>query len=134
MKYEKMHRSYRHVVGGKAVPSDKLINDLGDDAIYYIGTFSEYNPIGIKNNLAVFVKKEWNGTNQKRDFKLKGYEQKSAGGYCGAKNNYNVSLKFSKEQLLRIANAMDDSDNLVIAKMDSIDRGQFLMDIDLITK
>ena len=57
MEYEKRHRAYRPTIGGLSVGGNKMINDLGDKAIYYIGTFSEFNPIGLNSiagyNLAV---------------------------------------------------------------------------------
>lgn len=121
MEYKLMHRSYRPTKGGRAVPGDKLINDLGKDAVDYIGTFSEYNPIGLnsREDLAVHVVKETTqSVNQQKPFKLEGFKVKSGMHLHSDKYNCNSSVAFSKQDLLRIAHAMDDTDRLQVDYVD----------------
>lgn len=134
MKYEIRHRSYRPTIGGKSVPKSKTINDLGKDAVYYIGSFSEFNPLGYVDDIAVYVKKEPTASiNQQKPFKLPGFNLKKGMGYHGSDFNNNRAVEFSKQDLLRIANAMDDTDSLQIAMPDSYP-GRFVEDIKEITK
>jgi hypothetical protein len=112
MKHELKHRSYRPTVGGQAVGIDKLINDL-DNPEYYTGTYSVYNPIGIngRGDLAVHVHKQWTGSsNEQKPFRLEGFRLKSGMHLHSEDYNCNSSVGFSKQDLLRIANAMDDTD------------------------
>lgn len=135
MEYKLMHRSYRPTIGGHAVPSSKLINDLKEQAINYIGTFSEYNPIGFSNRMAVFVNKGITSSiNQQRPFRLPGFKLKGGLGYHGSEFNNNYAISFSKEDLLRIANAMDETDTLQIAIPDSIKKTVFEKGVKEVTK
>lgn len=119
MEYKLMHRAYRPTIGGLAVSNDKLINDLKDQAINYIGTFSEYNPIGYEDRIAVYIKKETTSSiNQQKPFKLPGFRLKRGMSYHGSDFNNNKAISFDKQDLLRIANAMDDTDSLQIAITD----------------
>jgi len=130
-----MHRAYRPTIGGLAVPEDRLINDLKDMAIYYIGSFSEFNPIGLIGRLAVYVRKNTTvSINQQHDFKLPGFVLKSGLGYHGSDFNNNTAIKFTKRDLLRIANEMDDTDELQIALVDSIDTNKFKKSIKIVTQ
>ena len=135
MKYELKHYAYRPTIGGKSVPyGDKIINDLEKDAINYIGTFSEYNPIGLQQSMAVYIKKETTSSiNQQIPFKLLGFRLQLGLGYHGSKFNNNRAIKFSKQELLRIAHAMDETDSLQIAIPDYLDREQFMSDIEIVT-
>lgn len=134
MKYEIRHRSYRPTIGGKSVPEGSMINDLGDHAVYYIGSFSEFNPIGLIDDIAVYVRKETTTSiNQQKPFKLIGFELEGGLNYHGDTFNNNEAIEFSKEDLLRIANAMDDTDTLQIAVVDSIDEYSFEKDIKKVT-
>jgi hypothetical protein len=119
MEYEKKHYAYRPTIGGSSVSTDKLINDLKEKAIYYIGTFREYNPIGYQDGIAAIVRKETTkSVNQQKDFNLPGFKLKRGMGYHGTDFNNNKAISFSKQDLLRIANAMDDTDDLWISVPD----------------
>lgn len=133
MKYEKRHHAYKPTLGGSSVPSDSLINDLGKRAIDYIGTFSEYNPIGYSNRMAVIVRKNNCTHYPQRDFKLKGFQLKSGMGYHSEKFNNNYGIKFSKEDLLRIAHTMDETDELHVMIPDSIDEDLFQKQVKIVT-
>lgn len=121
MKHEIMHRAYKPTIGGLAVPKDRLINDLGDRAVDYIGSYSEYNPIGYSDGMAVVVRKETCTHYPQRPFKLPGFELEDGLSYHSSEFNNNLGIKFSKQDLLRIANAMDETDELHIMIPDSID-------------
>lgn len=117
MKYERRHYAYTPIKGGTSVPDSRLINDLDTEdskmAIHYIGTFSEYNPIHYKRNVegllasavvksstSLFCQKEFNCHGQS----VKNNAPMAEPGHC------NLSLSLNKQELLLIANAMDDSD------------------------
>ena len=119
MDYEKRHYAYRPTIGGSSVLASKLINDLKEQAVNYIGTFKEYNPIGYVDGIAVIVRKQnTKSVNQQKDFILPGFELKRGMGYHGSDFNNNKAINFSKQDLLRIANAMDDTDDLWISVPD----------------
>lgn len=117
MEYKRMHRSYRPTVGGRAVPDDMMINDLKEDAIYYIGTFSEYNPIGITNGLLACVWKNTSSIFPKKDFKLPGFILQGGLNTVGGNITCNQSIGFTKTQLLQIAAAMDEDDKLLVSEV-----------------
>lgn len=134
MKYEKRHHAYKPTLGGRSVPADNLINDLKERAIDYIGTFSEMNPIGYENQLAVIVRKDNCTIHPQKDFKLKGFKLKAGMGYHGTEFNNNYGIKFSKQDLLRIANEMDTTDELHIVLPDNIDKGFFMKQVKQVTE
>lgn len=120
MKYEKRHHAYSATLGGVSVPADRLINDLDTEdqkmAIHYVGTYSEYNPISIKRHSAIgsiciAVHKDSNGSFQK-EFKLEGFNSELRKGVPFEREPgiSNLGISLSKQDLLRIAHAMDDSD------------------------
>jgi len=110
MKYELRHYAYKPTVGGKSVPANKTINDLGEDAVNYIGTFSKWNPIGHQDGIFVTVKKQTDSIYPKSNLKLSGFKLKHSGSYT----NINQGVKFTKQDLLAIAHAMDHDDELHI--------------------
>lgn len=114
MDYEKRHVAFKPTLGGHSISADKTINELGKDAIHYIGTYSEYNPIGLVDNMLVFVKK-YQSIHPKTDFKLHGFKLSGGEHTCGGNVTINNSVSFSKQDLLRIANAMDVDDKLMVA-------------------
>lgn len=133
MKHEIRHRAYKPTIGGLSVSGDGLINDLKKRATDYIGSFSEYNPIGYEYRVAAFIKKETTKSiNQQKPFRLPGFKLKGAMGYHGSDFNCNYGVSFNKEDLLRIANAMDDTDTLHIVYPDNI-TDQFTKDIKIVT-
>lgn len=124
MEYKLMHRAYRPIIGGRAIPNHKLINDLGEHAIYYIGTFSEYNPIGLspRKSLAVYIYKDSTcSINQQKPCKLPGFKLKGSGSYHGSDFNNNDGCAFSKQDLIYLISIMDDTDMLKIANVSSHD-------------
>lgn len=121
MEHRLYHRAYKPTLGGVAVPKDRLINDLEDRATDYIGTFSEYNPIGFVNPLLAVVVKDTCTHFPQKAFILPGFNLKHGMGYHGSRFNNNYSIKFSKQDLLRIAHAMDETDYLHILSADSVD-------------
>lgn len=123
MEYDKRHHAYRPTIGGRSVPASKMINDLEKDAIYYIGTFSEYNPIGINNGMLVTVRKKTDSIYPKRDFKLKGFNLSGGLNTCGGNITCNQSIGFTKTQLLQICAAMDEDDSLLISEVSNYPRG-----------
>ena len=129
-----MHRSYHPNLGGKAIPSNQLINKLGKDNFNYIGTFSEYNPIGLVDRLAVYVRKNTCTMNYQTNFTLRGFKLKSGLNYHGEDFSNNSAIKFSKQDLLRIANEMDTEDELHIAFANYIDKDKYQKNILLVTK
>ena len=135
MKYELKHHAYKPTIGGKSIPNSKMINDLGDNAIHYIGTFSEYNPIGMASIFhpgstmtAVVVKKTCSIYPQKQ-FQLEGFHLDEGGGYHSTDFNNNGCMRFRRNDLLRIANSMDEEDSLLIAVPDTFNKEQFDWDI-----
>ena len=138
MRYKRMHRAYHPLKGGAAVPADRLINDLGDSGEDYIGTFSEHNPLGYshRGNIAVTVLKDASDDLAKpqKDFKLPGFVVKESIGMHSEDFNNNGSVQFSKQDLLQIANAMDDSDKLHICSPDQINTIEFQKGIHSVTK
>jgi len=138
MKHEMMHRAYRPTIGGKAVPASKLINDLGKDAIHYIGTFAEYNPIGMVeadgNCLTAVVRKEVCTIRAQNEFSLPGFKLEVGLSYHGSDFNNNGAMEFTKQDLLRIAHAMDEDDCLIIAAPDSLDESRFVRDVLNVTR
>lgn len=138
MKYEKRHYAYKPTVGGKSVPSDKSINDLKEDAINYVGTYSEFNPIGFRNNLLVVVRKPLSII-PKREFKLKGFNLSGGVNTVGGNITINESVGFSKQDLLRIANEMDSDDSLLIGYTEGrwgqiFSKEELFSDINIVTK
>lgn len=133
MKYEKRHRAYSPTIGGLSVPSESMINDLKERAAHYIGSYSEFNPIGFKDKLAIVVRKQTCTHYPQKDFKLPGFKLKSGMGYHGSEFNNNYGVKFSKQDLLRIANEMDITDELHVMIPDSIDKDFFQKQIDIVT-
>lgn len=138
MKYEKRHHAYKPTIGGKSVPSDRTINDLKEDAINYVGTYSEYNPIGFCNNLLAVVRKPLSII-PKREFKLKGFELSGGLNTVGGNITINESIGFSKQDLLRIANEMDSDDKLIIGYTGDnwgqvFSEEELFADINIVTK
>lgn len=137
MKYEKRHHAYKPTIGGRSVPCDRSINDLKEDAINYVGTYSEFNPIGFHNNLLAVVRKPLSII-PKREFKLQRFKLSGGLNTCGGNITINESIGFSKQDLLRIANEMDSDDKLIIGytggqwgQVHSME--ELLADINLIT-
>lgn len=133
MKYEKRHRAYKPTMGALSIPAENLINDLKERATDYIGTFSEFNPIGFSNQLAVVVRKETCTHYPQRDFKLSGFKLKSGLRYHGSEFNNNYGIKFSKQDLSRIVDEMDTTDELHIIIPDFIDKDFFEDQINIVT-
>jgi hypothetical protein len=149
MKHELRHWAYAHTKGGLSVNSHrhphhpKSINslDAGGKKMsqHYIGHFSEWNPIGLYggysiSKLAVLVKKETSTTLVQKEFKLEG--KPNLGdytGYHGSDFNNNHGVSFSKQQLLTLAAAMDDTDRLMVLNADSVDRDIFYKGIEAVT-
>lgn len=130
MKYEKRHYAYSPTLGGSSIPADRLINELESQDVNYIGTFSKFNPIGYEDGLSVVVVKDFGASiNQQKDFKLDGFRLKRGLSYHGSNFNNNNSISFSKQDLLRIANEMDDTNELWISNPDSINVDQFKEDV-----
>jgi hypothetical protein len=138
MEYDKRHVAYNVIKGGKSVPANKMINDLGDMMSDYIGTYSEFNPIGIYDGLLVNVYKH-QSIFPKKDFKLKGFTLSGGLNTCGGRYTCNKSIKFSKTELLQICAAMDKDDDLLISEVsnypfgDVKDKAAMFTDIKIIT-
>ena len=133
MEYNIMHRAYCPTKGGVSVPKDKTINDLGKMAIHYIGTFSEYYPLDVKGELVTYIRKDWTRQAQyyQKHIVLKGLEIKKASSHCGGNVCNNNGVSFTKQDLLRIANAMDETDTLNIILTDYIkDKNSLIEDIN----
>ena len=118
MKYELRHVA-NSINKGVSVLADRLINDLGEDAIHYKGTYSECNPLAKSGNLAVAVIKSGTPNAPQKDFQVK-LPRRSGIGFHGSDYNNNTSIVFNKSDLLSIANAMDDEDRFHIGIVDSI--------------
>jgi len=129
--YEKKHFAYRPTIGGSSIPADRLINDLNERAIYYIGTFSEYYPIhrtttGFGTNMCMVIDKRWSDNPTfKHDIKLKGFSPDKATGYHSQDFNNNGGIRLSKQDLLQLANAMDEDDVIHITAPDSLNTTKF---------
>ena len=114
MEYDRRHHAYKPSMGGRSVPDDCVINDLKEAAINYVGTYSEYNPIGLRDNIFLVVRKPLSII-PKRDFKLYGFQLSGGQHTCGGNITVNESVSLSKQDLLRIANEMDSDDILLIS-------------------
>ena len=118
-----MHRAYTPTKGGASVPKDKTINELGKMAIHYIGTFSDYYPIhhGSHNEL-VYIRKNWTNdcARPQSHISLTGLKLKTATSHCGGGITNHGGVRFSKQDLLRIANAMDETDTLEVIKINQL--------------
>jgi hypothetical protein len=114
MKYDKRHYAYKPTIGGRSVSADKTINDLKEASLDYVGTYSEFNPIGTHANLLAVVRKPLS-IFPKRDFKLPGFKLTGGVNTCGGNITVNESIKFSKQDLLRISTEMDTDDMLIIS-------------------
>ena len=118
MKYELRHHSFKPTLGGKSVLSNKTINDLGESALYYVGTFSEYNPLYLGSNSLLYIRKNWttDGSMQHpinlNGLKFKGGINSSGSGICT-----HGGFQLTKQDLLRIANAMDETDTFVLSEI-----------------
>jgi hypothetical protein len=132
MEYDKRHVAYRPTIGGRSIPADRLINDLGEDAIHYIGTYSEFNPIGIYNGMLVTVRKK-QSVFPKKDFKLRGFILQGGLSTCGGNITCNKSISISKVDLLRICAAMDEDDTLLVSEVDNYPIGH-VKDMDRVKK
>jgi hypothetical protein len=137
MEYNVMHRAYTPSKGGRSVPKSRVINDLEDMAIFYIGTFSEYYPLDVKNNLVTYIRKDWTKQAQyyQKHIVLKGLELTQACSQCGGNVSNSNGVSFTKQDLFRISNAMDETDTLNVILADYIkDRQQLISDINITIK
>ena len=137
MKKEKFHWAFKPTIGGAGVPHTKMINDLGEHAVHYVGTFAEYNPVAIGSvhinrsmNIVAVVKKSRSTILPQRDFSARGFLIEDYGGYHSDDFNCNGGIIFTKQNLLQLANAMDETDTLLITVPDTIDKDKFLEDIE----
>lgn len=139
MKHEIRHYAYRPTLGGRSVPGTDMINDLNEAAVNYIGSFSEFNPIAAEyivggGTLALYVRKESSESiNQQKEFRVPGLEPSRGLSYHGSDFNNNDSFELTKQQLLQIAHAMDDTDTLQIAVFDEFDDEVFSDGIEKVT-
>jgi hypothetical protein len=140
MFYSKKHVAYRPTVGGSSIPADKMINDLKDKAVHYIGTYSEYNPIGLTYTgfpharMAAVVRKHMD-IHPKTDLKLPGFNiNEHGGGYHGSDFNANGIMRFTKQQLQQLVAAMDTTDELCISVPNPLDTDRFIADVEHITR
>jgi hypothetical protein len=97
----------------------------------YVGTYSEYNPIGLRDNILIVVRKPLSII-PKRDFKLFGFQLSGGVHTCGGNVTVNESVSLSKQDLLRIANEMDNDDILLISYVGG--KWGEIKDIDKINK
>lgn len=118
MKYELRHHSFKPTIGGKSVPIDRVINDLGESALYYVGTFSEYNPLYLGRNSLLYIRKNWtmDGSIQ-HPINLKGLKFKGGINSSGSGIDTYGGFQLTKQDLLMIANAMDETDTLVLSEI-----------------
>lgn len=130
MRYEKRHYACNDNLVGSSLPEKGIAHDLIKEDFNYIGTFSEYNPIGLKQGMVVAVVKDNLTTDKQKDFKLPGFKLKGGMSYHGHSFNNNVSIYLSKAELLEIAEAMDDTDKLWISVPDEFSEYEILTDID----
>lgn len=127
MEYEIMHRAYCPTKGGRSIPNNQCINDLKERATDYIGTFSEYYPIGLTysgygGGVAVaYIRKNWTRSCKKpqHHISLPGFRLNTACSHSDGKLSNHGGAKFSKQDLLRLANAMDEDDTLEIVQTNS---------------
>ena len=138
MNYEKKHHAYKVTLGGLAIPVNEPINGLDRPgrkmATHYIGTYSEFNPIGYRSGLSVVVRKPYtNESFPQKDFKLKGFTLRGGLNSCGGDFNTNHSISFTKQELLRIAHAMDKGNELIISMPTSLNHNKFQKSIKQVT-
>lgn len=101
----------------------------------HIGTFSEYYLIDSSHaldcNLAMMIKKDKYKLG--KEFILKTAKTRKLGraslydslGYHSSEFNNNTAFVLSKQDLLDIANSMEDADNLFISAPDTFDKSYF---------
>lgn len=126
MKYEKRHWAYVQNKGGASVPSERMVNDLGDMMEHYIGTFSEYNPLYIERfgNLSLIVRKNTSIKSYKEDFEC-AIHPEDLGGIHSTEFNCNGGIILTRKQLLKIAFSMDEGDTLLFLNPDTVNRKEF---------
>jgi len=114
MEFKIMHRVYSPEFGGWAITKDKVLNDFGDKIKHYIGTLSEYNPFSLvrmgDSYALSYIRKNVSIPMFQKQPNLKGIEIKEACSHCGGTILNNGGVSFTKEELLKIANAMDPFD------------------------
>jgi hypothetical protein len=113
----KKHYAYNPATGGLSIPAKKTINELGDMMVHYKGTYDTTNIIHVKDGLhkiVVLVEKTSTPLHPQREFNVPELNINSSGRRAGGKINTNEGVCFTKQQLLIIANAMDNEDVLEI--------------------
>jgi hypothetical protein len=118
MKHELRHFAFKPTIGGRSVPADQLINDLEDMAVHYVGTFSEYNILFQNKEIIAYVYKNWTRTGgMQKAINLPGLNFGSGKSYAGGELNSFGQFGLNKQDLLRIANAMDDTDTFFVSTL-----------------
>lgn len=118
MKYELRHYSYKPTLGGKSVSAENLINALDDRAIHYVGTFSEINPLHVTSQCVIYIRKRWDRTGEiQHPIKLNGLTFKSSVNSAGGGISLLGGFSLNKQDLLRIANAMDETDEFNVSEI-----------------
>jgi hypothetical protein len=109
-----------------STPADKPPQLPLKDGYTYLGLFSKYNPIAFNAHdsdqaILVVVQIDLDKTAPRSDLNIPDLNIKRAGGYHSPGYNHNSSLSINRQQLLKIADLLQESDRVVISSPDSYD-------------